>query len=150
MSKADVCSIPIRSRRAVLAGIVSAAALPIAAAVPATALAMPLAPAAAPSGPHPDAELLAMADQYAVAYKKWSDLNLVVDRMDGSRFAARRDRPEVINWQEADAELGLPSLWPYPDDHKPIWDRPIDVIPRFIDSPKNRLPWGDFWIRHGA
>src|ERR1019366_5045331 len=23
-------------------------------------------------------------------------------------------------------------------------------IPRFIDSPKNRLPWGDFWIRHGA
>jgi hypothetical protein len=24
------------------------------------------------------------------------------------------------------------------------------TIPRFIDSPKNRLPWGDFWIRHGA
>jgi hypothetical protein len=23
-------------------------------------------------------------------------------------------------------------------------------IPRFIDSPKNRLPWGDFGIRHGA
>ena len=25
-----------------------------------------------------------------------------------------------------------------------------EYIPRFIDSPKNRLPWGDFWIRHGA
>ncbi|HEV2041426.1 MAG TPA: hypothetical protein VGT81_15570, partial [Casimicrobiaceae bacterium] len=24
------------------------------------------------------------------------------------------------------------------------------TIPRFIDSPKNRLPWGDFGIRHGA
>ena len=23
-------------------------------------------------------------------------------------------------------------------------------IPRFNDSPKNRLPWGDFGIRHGA
>jgi hypothetical protein len=24
------------------------------------------------------------------------------------------------------------------------------AIPRFIDSPKNRLPWGDFGIRHEA
>jgi hypothetical protein len=24
------------------------------------------------------------------------------------------------------------------------------AIPRFIDIPKNRLPWGDFGIRHGA
>ena len=24
------------------------------------------------------------------------------------------------------------------------------AIPRFIDSPKNHLPWGDFGIRHGA
>src|SRR5271155_4392801 len=23
-------------------------------------------------------------------------------------------------------------------------------ILRFIDSPKNHLPWGDFWIRHGV
>jgi hypothetical protein len=37
MSKADICSIPIRSRRAVLTGIASAAALPIAGALPATA-----------------------------------------------------------------------------------------------------------------
>jgi hypothetical protein len=28
--------------------------------------------------------------------------------------------------------------------------RRILILPRFIDSPKNRLPWGDFWIRHGA
>jgi hypothetical protein len=26
----------------------------------------------------------------------------------------------------------------------------LAAIPRFIDSPKNRLPWGDFGIRHGA
>jgi hypothetical protein len=25
-----------------------------------------------------------------------------------------------------------------------------ELIPRFIDSPKNRLPWGDFGFRHGA
>jgi hypothetical protein len=37
MSKADDCTIPIRSHRAVLAGIVSAAALPIAAGIPTTA-----------------------------------------------------------------------------------------------------------------
>jgi hypothetical protein len=37
MSKANISTTPIRSRRAVLAGIASAAALPIAAAVPTTA-----------------------------------------------------------------------------------------------------------------
>jgi hypothetical protein len=37
MSKADISTTPIRSRRAVLAGIASAAALPIAAAIPASA-----------------------------------------------------------------------------------------------------------------
>ena len=26
----------------------------------------------------------------------------------------------------------------------------LKCIPRFNDSPKNRLPWGDFGIRHGA
>ena len=34
-----------------------------------------------------------------------------------------------------------------PDGDKACNNR---CIPRFIDSPKNRLPWGDFWIRHGA
>jgi hypothetical protein len=37
MSKADPCTTPIRSRRAVLAGIASAAALPIAGALPTSA-----------------------------------------------------------------------------------------------------------------
>ena len=32
--------------------------------------------------PHPDAELLALADQYAVAYNRYSDLSRTVDRMD--------------------------------------------------------------------
>jgi hypothetical protein len=39
MSKADISTTPIRSRRAVLAGIASAAALPIAAGIPTTAAA---------------------------------------------------------------------------------------------------------------
>jgi hypothetical protein len=112
------------SRRNILGAIATGAAAALAATI-----AEPATAAAAPIGPHPDAELIAIADQYAVAYKKWSDLSLVVDRMDGSRFAARGDRPEVLNRREADAELGLPSLWSYPNDHEAIWDRPIDVDP---------------------
>jgi hypothetical protein len=113
-----------QSRRSILGAIATGTVAALA-----STIAQPATAAAATIGPHPDTELLAMADQYAVAYKKWSDLSLVVDRMDGSRFAARGDRPEIINWQEADAELGLPSPWPYPNDHKAIWDRPIDVEP---------------------
>jgi hypothetical protein len=41
MSKADICTTPIRSRRAVLAGIVASAALPIAGALPVAAAATP-------------------------------------------------------------------------------------------------------------
>ena len=51
MSKADISPTPIRSRRAVLAGIASAAALPAAAVIPATALptaGLPATPAADP------------------------------------------------------------------------------------------------------
>jgi hypothetical protein len=113
-----------QSRRSILGAIATG----IVAALAST-IAQPATAAAATIGPHPDAELLAMANQYAIAYKKWSDLNLAVDRMDGSRFASRGDRPEVLNRREADAELGLPSLWPYPNDHEAIWDRPIDVDP---------------------
>jgi hypothetical protein len=43
MSKADISTTPIRSRRAVLAGIVSAGALPIVAAIPSAAPAFPFA-----------------------------------------------------------------------------------------------------------
>lgn len=43
MSKADILPTPIRSRRAVLAGLASAAAVPIVAAIPTTAQAMPAA-----------------------------------------------------------------------------------------------------------
>ena len=38
--------------------------------------------ASTPVRPHPDAELLALADQYAVAYNRYSDLSRTVDRMD--------------------------------------------------------------------
>jgi hypothetical protein len=65
MSKADIFTTPIRSRRAVLAGIASAAALPIA------------APAAAAQAP--DAELIELGarfeplvDRFYVAHRRWS------------------------------------------------------------------------------
>jgi hypothetical protein len=45
-----------------------------------------------------------------------------------------------------------PAIQPKPDGaaKKSIQSVLKQYIPRFIDSPKNRLPWGDFWIRHGA
>jgi len=69
MSKANISSIPIRSRRAVLSGLAVTAALPIAAAVPAAAA-------------HTiDAELLELGsrfeplvDRYYVARKRWAPL----------------------------------------------------------------------------
>jgi hypothetical protein len=67
MSKADISTTPIRSRRAVLANIATAAALPIAAAAPAAA------------GKILDAELIELGarfeplvDRYYVARKRWS------------------------------------------------------------------------------
>ena len=46
-----------------------------------------------------------MADQYAVAYEKYSDLSRAFDRIDGRRLAGRGVRPEVLTWREANAEL---------------------------------------------
>jgi hypothetical protein len=67
MSKTDISTTPIRSRRAVLAGLASAAAVPAAAAVS----------AAAEQGP--DAELIELGarfeplvDRYYVAHRRWS------------------------------------------------------------------------------
>jgi hypothetical protein len=45
------------------------------------------------------------------------------------------------------AALGTAVLFRMVGPHRAVRN---DGIPRFIDSPKNRLPWGDFGIRHGA
>lgn len=76
MSKADSPTTLIRSRRAVLAGIASAAALPIAAAIPTTAPAMPDFEQSPPTfpdlAPHPDVELFAATDRYLAALSQYS------------------------------------------------------------------------------
>jgi hypothetical protein len=60
MSKADISPTPIRSRRAVLAGIFAVAAVPIATAIPTATPAMSSAPARA----HADAKLLELGIEY--------------------------------------------------------------------------------------
>lgn len=71
----------------------------------AVATAMPVAAAALPAAPHPDAELLALADQYIAAQKEADRLYLVADRLDPPRGPL----PEALLWREADTELGLPE-----------------------------------------
>src|SRR5690348_1896592 len=60
MSKANISPTPIRSRRAVLAGIFAAAAVPIATAIPTAAPGMSSVPARA----HADAKLLELWIEY--------------------------------------------------------------------------------------
>jgi hypothetical protein len=87
MSKADLCTTPIRSRRAVLAGIASAAAIPVAAAVPA---------AAAQSL---DAELIElgaryepMVDRYYAAHNEW--------RVSSRQYRSEADAKLFAIWRE--------------------------------------------------
>jgi hypothetical protein len=77
----------------------------------------------------PDAKLFALADQYLAAQKRYRELSYQVDQME-RQFKYRESRgpvPTVLHWRESDAEIGMPALYPKPDDHLPIWDRPIDV-----------------------
>ena len=68
MSKADVSTTPIRSRRAFLAGIAVTAVMPIAAAVPAGAAAV--MPNAAATLPHVVDPVIALAERAIAA---WND-----------------------------------------------------------------------------
>jgi hypothetical protein len=74
-----------------------------------------------------DTELIALADAYIIAEKRFCDLNRKVDQMEGEFNHRRKPVPDALNWRDSDAELGLPSLWHSSEDHPPIWDRPIDV-----------------------
>jgi hypothetical protein len=129
MSKADISTTPILSRRAVLAGIASAAALPFAATIPTTAAA---APAGNPSTtPHPDAKLFELGVEYerllaieeplkAESDRLWNVADrlryekLGVDPDDGE---ARRAVSELSysKWMEtrdaADEEVGYNKAW---------------------------------------
>lgn len=84
------------SRRTAMNMLVSTAAV---------ATAMPVATAARPAAPHPDAELLALADQYIAAQKEADRLYLVADRLNRPCGPL----PEALLWREADTELGLPE-----------------------------------------
>ena len=79
MSKADISTTPIRSRRAVLAGIVSAAALPVVAAIPTAAL------------PGSDSELIELADQYVKVQERWNVLADEEAELELVRYAGRYD-----------------------------------------------------------
>jgi hypothetical protein len=106
MSKADNSTTLIRSRRAVLAGIASAAALPIAAATPTAVL-------AASAAQTFDSELIELGaryeplvDQYYVAHRRWSRLLAQAHADQDAEFgppAERnyRDTPEMsAAWSE--------------------------------------------------
>jgi len=78
----------------------SLVALPIAAAVPTAMPALPTADG------HPDAELIALADQCVSAWKAWCQQDRLVNKMDEQ--ASRLPLPQVLEWREEDAHLGLP------------------------------------------
>lgn len=101
MSKADICTTPIRSRRAFLTGI---ATLPIIAALPVVAPAMTLSSAG-------DAELLGLVEQFIAAEAEYCRLNQIWDEMPVSRTKP----PATLKIREGDSDLGIPqSDRPYP------------------------------------
>jgi hypothetical protein len=85
--------------------------VPIVAAAPTAPSAMPLS--------NPDSKLLALADEYVIAEQRYSDLAIVVDRMN-----ERTDPPEVLRIRPSDLELGRsPSF----DKSDGFWQRPCDL-----------------------
>jgi hypothetical protein len=105
-------------------------ALPILTAVPTTTADLPrIAKELPPSNvreisfvpaARPDAELLALVDEYVVAEQRWCDLNTAVDRMECDDH--RKRMPDVLQRTEADTQLGLPSLV-----IRDAWDCPANV-----------------------
>ncbi|MFH1342844.1 MAG: hypothetical protein ABIL01_16825 [Pseudomonadota bacterium] len=103
-------------------------ALPIAAAVPTTAPAMP-GLAVAPAAPHPDAALFALIEQFVAADRKYRELRKTVDRIedDMAGFRKRKELPDVLRWRKSDLKLGLPALHVCEAIPKPNWQAPIYV-----------------------
>jgi hypothetical protein len=101
MSRADICTTPIRSRRAVLTTMVVALALPIAATLPvaAPAVAAPLSS---------DAELLELVERFIAADAEWDRLNRIWDEMDEMPEFPRKP-PAVLKIREGDSGLGIPQ-----------------------------------------
>src|SRR5437868_5763520 len=93
MSKAENCTTPIR-RRAVLAGIASAAALPIAAAIPTAAVAGIPTSAAAAAEPDPAFALIAEKRAIDVAH------GAAIDAQDAAEGRYGRGSDEV--WEAAE------------------------------------------------
>ena len=125
MSKADVSTTPIRSRRAVLAGIVSAAAaLPIAAAVPTAAMA-PNAGAAGPAVVDPVIEenlKPLLGDREFLA-------KMIEELLSGfNRLGGHEHRIEILLPEASRAEL---ETWFLQKFHNKL-SRPLDI--RFTDK----------------
>jgi hypothetical protein len=53
--------------------------------------------------PHPDAELLALAEQYIAAEKRSGELHLIADRLEAPR--KRGAAPDVLTWRVGDEDL---------------------------------------------
>jgi hypothetical protein len=106
MSKADLCTTPIRSRRTVLAGLASAAALPVVAAIPTAAPAMdfPVAPIA-PTAPA-DLELVELANQLIAAAAESRRLDQIAGEL--SCISYRIQPFAGMEVRSSDAELGIP------------------------------------------
>lgn len=102
----------------------SIVALPILAAVPTSApsIATELPPSTVREidVPHPDADLLALAEEYVLAELRWCDLNQRVDYLEIDD--RRKSMPDVLRRTETDTELGLPSLV-----IRDAWDCPANV-----------------------
>jgi hypothetical protein len=86
-------------------------------------------PALPPGWPERDGELLRLTDEYLVALRTWCELNIKVDRIEFEIDHRRTPKPDVLRCRETDADIGLPPLYPLPEDHGAIWDRPMDIDP---------------------
>lgn len=125
MSKADISPTPIRSRRAVLAGIFAAAAVPIATAIPTSAPATSSAPAHA----HTDAKLLALGIEYE---RRWAVEEPLREESERLWNAADRLRYEKLGIDPDDRE----ARGAYLNDHHSEWMQARDVADKEVGYNK--------------
>lgn len=118
----------------------SLVSLPIAAAVPTAAPAMPPAAApalrvlhdtVAPAIPHPDAKLFALIEQFVAADRKYRELRASIDRAEDhvKSTSKRAEMPDVLRWRKSDARLGVPHPYVCNAFPEPQFDRDMQVDP---------------------
>jgi hypothetical protein len=72
-----------------------------------------------PTGPHPDAKIFDLVEEYVAAEQRYSDASLAVDRLSGPKGSP----PEVLRIQQRDLELGRKPTSPSDE----YWHRPCDM-----------------------